>query len=57
MSRNEKNLDDLDKILTNNPDLGSEPYPSAQDPEYTYSHELTRLVARKLLFSQINGSH
>lgn len=55
--RNESQLKELSRILEDHPHLKREPYPGVHDPEYTYSHELTRLVARRLAFKAVNGQN
>jgi hypothetical protein len=55
ISANGKELDIMNDELFNNPSLLNLPYPPAGDPEFKYSHQLTRLVAEKNLLRKING--
>jgi hypothetical protein len=55
IAKNRKELDELCMILTKEPSLSDQPYPPAGDPTFKYSHNLTRLVAEKMLLRKING--
>ncbi len=56
IKKNRIELDKLNDELSKNPEWIYKTYPLSQDPEFTYSHQLTRLVAEKLLLKKINGS-
>lgn len=52
---NKKQIDELSKLLSEDPSLISQPYPLTTSDDFLYSNQLTRVVAEGNLLKKFNG--